>query len=395
MKILIVHNAYQHSGGEDAVVEAEASLLRDRGHEVEIYRRHNDELHAMPKASAAVSAIWSHRSSRELDSLCERFRPDVIHAHNTFPLISPAYAWTAARRGIPTVQTLHNFRLLCPQATFLRDGGICEDCLGKLPWRAIARKCYRDSSAQSAVSAGALVAHRMMGTFSHRITRYIALSRFCRDKFIEGGLPAERIRIKPNFVQPHDIHDMPRCETRKGGLYVGRLSPEKGIDTLIAASQLMPLASSSMLRVAGGGPLEASVKEAFGNAWLGTQPREAVLRLLGESLYLIAPSTCYESFGLALVEAFSCGTPVIASRRGAFAELVEDGRTGLLFEPGDARDLAAKMQWADSHPEAMRRMGAAALAEYESRYTPQRNYAMLMEIYEDAIRNVRGELQAA
>lgn len=389
MKILIVHNAYQHSGGEDAVVEAESSLLRGHGHEVEIYRRHNDELHAMPKASAAVSAIWSHRSSHELDNLCERFRPDVIHAHNTFPLISAAYAWTAARRGIPVVQTLHNFRLLCPQATFLREGKICEDCVGKLPWRAIAHKCYRDSSAQSAVSAGALVAHRMMGTFRHRITRYIALSRFCRDKFAEGGLPAERIRIKPNFVQPHRAI---RSETRKGGLYVGRLSPEKGIDVLIAASRLAP---ESPLRIVGGGPLEAPVKESFGNAWLGTQPRETVLRLLGESLYLVAPSTCYESFGLALVEAFSCGTPVIASRRGAFAELVEDGRTGLLFDPGNAQDLAAKMQWAESHPEEMRRMGEAALREYQLRYTPERNYAMLMEIYEDAIRNAHAELQAA
>jgi glycosyltransferase involved in cell wall biosynthesis len=389
MRILIAHNAYQHSGGEDTVVEAEIDLLRRHGHDVETYRRHNDELHEMPRVAAAAAAIWSHRSSRELDELCTRFRPDLIHAHNTFPLISPSYAWTAARQGIPTVQTLHNFRLLCPQATFLRNGEICEDCLGKTPWRAVARKCYRGSTVQSAVSAGALVVHRMTGTFRHRITRYIALNRFCRDKFIQGGLPAERIRIKPNFVP---LHDPPRSKPRKGGLYIGRLSAEKGIAVLIAAARLL---HSPKLRVVGSGPLDGAVREAFGPAWLGTKPRTQIMPLLGESLYLVAPSTCHESFGLALVEAFSCGTPVIASRIGAFAELVEDGKTGLLFTPGDAQDLAAKIQWAESHPEAMRRMGEAALREYGSRFTPQRNYAMLMDIYDDAIRHFRGELQAA
>src|SRR5690606_1003117 len=146
MRILIAHNAYQHRGGEDMVVEAEAALLREHGHEVAVYSQHNDALKRMSRAAAAVSAIWSARSAHDVADECDRFRPDVVHVHNTFPLISPSLYWSAARKRVPVVQTLHNFRLLCPQAIFLRDGRICEDCIGKLPWRSVTRKCYRDSA---------------------------------------------------------------------------------------------------------------------------------------------------------------------------------------------------------------------------------------------------------
>lgn len=389
MKILIAHNAYQHSGGEDAVVEAELALLRHHGHEVEVYRRHNDELHAMSRAAAALSAVWSRRSSDDIVRLCERFRPDVIHAHNTFPLISPSILWSAGRLRVPVVQTLHNFRLLCPQATFLREGKVCEDCLGKLPWRGVAHKCYRASTVQSAVAAGMLATHRMLGTYRDRVTTFIALSAFCRDKFVAGGLPARRFRIKPNFVVSHEP---PQWEDRGGGLYVGRLSTEKGIDVLIGAAHRMP---AHALRVVGGGPLEADVRAAFGDAHLGFRPHAEVQAMLGRARYLVAPSTCYETFGLALVEAFACGTPAIASGHGAFAEIVQDGVTGLLFKPGDAADLAQKIAWAEAHPQEMLRMGMAARREYEARYTPQRNYELLIDIYEDAIRSIHAEREAA
>lgn len=182
MKILIAHNAYQHSGGEDAVVDAEIALLRGYGHDVEVYQRHNDELETMPRANAVISAIWSRQSAHEMEHLCEIFQPDLIHAHNTFPLISPSFSWMAARRNIPVVQTLHNFRLLCSQAMFLREGKVCEDCLGKLPWRAVTRKCYRESTIQSAVVASMLATHRAIRTYRERVTRYIALNEFCRTK---------------------------------------------------------------------------------------------------------------------------------------------------------------------------------------------------------------------
>jgi len=389
MKILIAHNGYQLSGGEDAVVDAEITLLRKYGHEVEVYRRHNDELKSMHKAMAAVSAVWSHGAATEMKRICTSFRPDVIHAHNTFPLISPSFTWMAARKNIPVVQTLHNFRLLCPQATLLRNGKVCEECVGKVPWRAVTRKCYRDSVAQSAVAATALAAHKAIGTYQNKITSYIALNAFCRNKFIEGGLPAERIRLKPHFVVSDTI---PTSKNRRGGLFIGRLSPEKGLDVLIDAVNQLKISS---IRIIGTGPLESRVQQEFNQSHLGMKSRDEVLCLLRQSLFLVAPSTCYETFGLTVVEAYASGTPVIASRHGAYAEIVNDGITGLLFTPGDAADLAAKIAWAESHPEQMLAMGRAARIEYEARYTPQRNYKLLIGIYENALGATHQEYQVA
>lgn len=389
MKILIAHNFYQHRGGEDAVVEAEADLLRKNGHDVETYCRHNDELQGMPLAASAVSAIWSSRSAGEAERICRRFQPDLIHVHNTFPLISPALYWMAERLRIPVVQTLHNFRLVCPQAMLLRDGRVCEDCLGKLPWRAVARKCYRESVMQSAVSALMLTAHRAIGTFHERVTHYIALNPFSRDKFIEGGLPAERISVKPNFFASDRA---PQWEARAGGLFVGRLSFEKGLDVLSGAAQRL---SGCGMKVVGRGPLESETSRAFGAGYLGYRTQQEVVGLLQKSLYLVTPSTCYENFPLVVVEAFASGTPVIASRHGSFAALVEDGVTGLLFTPGDADDLAEKMAWAEAHPEEMKHMGRAARAEYERKYTPEENYRLLMHIYRRAMQEAHGERHAA
>ena len=231
-RILIVHNSYRQYGGEDSVVDAELALLRDHGHEVELYLRHNDELGAMAKGHAALDALWSSRTSRDTSETIAIFHPDVIHVHNTFPLISPSLYWAAARADVPVVQTLHNFRLLCPQAMFLRNGNVCEDCLSRIPWRGVVRSCYRNSWKQSAVLTSMLVLHWAMGTWRQKVTRYIALNEFCRYKFIEGGLPPERIVVKPNFVHTsHSDFDGPR----EGFLFVGRLSEEKGVHTLVKA----------------------------------------------------------------------------------------------------------------------------------------------------------------
>ncbi|MBC7871861.1 MAG: glycosyltransferase [Chitinophagaceae bacterium] len=392
MKILIAHNAYLQRGGEDAVVDAEIALLRNYGHQVETYLRHNDELNTMLKARAAISAIWSRKSAQEMEHLCETFRPDVIHAHNTFPLISPSFNWMAARRNIPVVQTLHNFRLLCPEAMFLREGRVCEDCLGKLPWRAVTRKCYRNSGLQSAVATGMIAAHRGIGTYRQRITLYIALNAFCRDKFIVGGLPANRFRIKPNFVASGT---RPDWNSRGGGLFVGRLSAEKGVDTLVEAMNLLGTNRTDRIDVIGDGPLEVQAAETFGEQYLGFRSLEFILDRMRSALFLIVPSIWYENSPRTIVEAFSCGLPVIASRLGALADIIQDGVTGLLFHPGDAADLAAKIAWAESHPEQMLRMGQAARIEYEGKYTPKRNHQILIDIYKDAIGATHGKLHVA
>jgi glycosyltransferase involved in cell wall biosynthesis len=389
MKVLVVHNAYQQRGGEDAVVEAEVALLRQHGHEVELYSQHNDALKNMSRANAAATTIWSQRTGADMDALCERFRPDVMHAHNTFPLISPAVYYAAGRHGVPVVQTLHNFRLLCPQAIFLRDGKICEDCVGKVPWRAVAHKCYRESAAQSAVITGMLGMHRMLGTYRDRVTRYIALNEFARDKYVQGGLPASRFRIKPNFVPSLA---QPDWNNRSGGLYVGRLSEEKGVQVLLDA---VPLMRAPHVQAIGGGPLEASVRAVFGEVFLGYRPLDDIMQRMLSARYLVLPSICYENSPRTIVEAFACGMPVIASRLGALMEIVEEGVTGLLFTPGNAKDLADKIAWAENHPEEMVRMGRAARAEYEKKYTPERNHELLMDIYEDAIATTRRERHAA
>lgn len=388
MKILIVHNSYQYRGGEDAVVEAETAMLRGYGHEVESYLRHNDELQSMPAALAAADTFWSRRSAGDVERICRRFRPELIHAHNTFPLISPALYQVASRLRIPVVQTLHNFRLVCPQAMLLRKGRVCEDCLGRVPWRAVTRRCYRESALQSAVSAGMLAVHRALGTFDKCITRFIALNHFSRARFIAGGLPAERISVKPNFYASNCL---PQWNERAGGLFAGRLSFEKGLDVLTRAAQSL---SGCSVRVVGKGPLEAETGRTFGQGFLGPRTQQEVVELLQKSLYLVAPSTCYENFPLVVVEAFASGTPVIASRHGSFAALVDEGLTGLLFTPGDPDDLARKMAWAEEHPEEMKRMGRNARKEYERKYTREENYRLLMEIYGMAMHEVHGESHA-
>lgn len=390
MKILIVHNAYQHSGGEDTVVNAELALLRANGHEVEFYCRSNNELRDMLPVKAAGAAFWNASAARQIDRLCATFKPDVIHVHNTFPLISPAFFQSAARRHIPLVQTLHNFRLLCPQGMLLRDGKICLDCIGKSPWRAVTRHCYRASLSQSAVAAGVLVLHRQRGTYAQHVTQFIALNEFCRETFIAGGLPPERLSVKPHFVRaPAPVTDE---APRTGGLFVGRLSAEKGIEVLCDAVATVP---EHGLQIIGDGPLAPLVKACFGEHGLGTQSPAAVLRLLQRAAWLVAPSICYETFGMSVIEAFACGTPVIASAHGAYAELVRDGVTGMLFRPGDAQDLARKIDWANAHPAHMRRMGQSARKDYEAHYTPQRNHDLLMNIYDHAIQARQGQSRTA
>lgn len=380
MRVLMVHNRYRQAGGEDAVVRDEAQLLTANGVAVEHYERHNDEIaDGGGRLRLAADTLWSRRTEADIAALVAGFRPDVIHAHNTFPLISPSLYYAAARHGVPVVQTLHNFRLFCPQAMFMRNGRVCEDCLGRLPWRGVLRRCYRDSAAQSAVLVGMLGVHRALGTWRHGVARYIALNDFCRDKFIAAGLPAERIAVKPNFV---DLSPPPAGAPRHGGLFVGRLSAEKGVATLAAAAAALP--GGAAIAVVGTGPEQALLEGAPGIRLLGWQAPEFVYARMRRSAWLVMPSVWYENFPRTLVEAFACGLPVIASRLGAMADLVREGDTGLLFRAGDAADLARALAWAGEHPAEMRRMGEAARREYEAKYTPAKNFARLMSIYASA-----------
>jgi glycosyltransferase involved in cell wall biosynthesis len=392
LRILIAHAQYRHRGGEDVVAADEAALLQAHGHEVLRYTRDNRDIDESKRFKTAMRTLWSKDTVTDVTQAIQAFRPDIVHVHNTFPAMSPSLYWAAARSGTPIVQTLHNFRLLCPQAMLLRNGSVCESCVGHVPWQAIVHRCYHQSLAQSAVVAGMLTMHRSLGTYKRKIARYIALNEFCRRKFIEGGLPANLMSVKPNFANvPAPDHKAPR----RGALFVGRLSPEKGIDLLLAAIRLLPQSISfPEMRIIGEGPELARVQQQPGVKSLGWLEQAPLFDAMRESAYLVLPSVWYENSPRTLIEAFGCGLPVIASRLGALAELVDDGRTGLLFDPTSPADLAQKISWAETHPEAMRAMSFHARREFEAKYTPDRNYSRLVAIYRQALESVHTEVAA-
>ncbi len=378
LRVLVAHNAYRHAGGEDSVVASEIALLRRHGHAVIELRRDNDEIDGIGRLSLAMQTLWSRRTQAEVRALIAEHRPHVAHIHNTLPLLSPSLHWACARAGVAVVQTLHNFRLACPQAMFLRDGKVCEDCLGRTPLPAVVHGCYRGSRGQTAVLAGNLMLHRGLGTWRHKVDRYIALSEFSKAKFVSAGLDAGRIVVKPNFVDAA----VPDSGERHGFVFVGRLAQEKGIATLAGACAASP---GEPIRVVGIGESVSLLRGLPRVTLLGALPAAGVAAEMARARALVLPSIVYENFPRTIAEAYSCGLPVVASRIGALAELVEHEVTGLLFNAGDVADLARAMAWAEAHPERMAEMGRAARARYEARYTPEANHAQLTAIYHEAI----------
>jgi glycosyltransferase involved in cell wall biosynthesis len=379
--VVAVHNYYQQPGGEDEVFRAETRMLGAHGHTVVPYTLHNDRIGTRAGLRIAAATVWNPESHRELRALFRQHRPAVAHFHNTFPLVSPSAYRAARAEGVPVVQTLHNFRLCCPNALFHRGGRPCEDCLGKaVPWPGVVHACYRGSRGATAAIAGMLTVHRALGTYQRDVDVYIALSRFARDKFVAGGLPAERIMIKPNFLFPE-----PAVGEHGGGfaLFIGRLSPEKGLATLLEAWQA--LGGRATLRVVGQGPEEHLLKTPrAGVEWLGWQPRDQVLALMQQASFLVLPSEWYENFPMTLVEAYATGLPVVGSAIGSLQELVEDYGTGRQFQPGSAADLARVLEWMIGHPREVAEQGRRARQTFEQRYTAERNYAELLAIYQTA-----------
>lgn len=384
MKLLLAHNFYRQSGGEDEVFLRESELLRCAGHEVLKYTAHNSEIAEggiFGKAKMAARTLWAQDGVARLRSLLRRERPDLAHFHNTFPLISPGAYYACQQEGIPVVQSLHNARLICPAATFYREGNACEDCLGRVvPWPGVVHACYRNSHLQTAVVAGMLAGHRILGTWREQVDAYIVFTEFFRQKFISAGLPSKKI-----FVKPHFLVTDPGMKQTTGdyALFLGRLAAEKGVPTLLKAWRSL---GHVPLRIRGQGPMESDVEQLTReNPSVSTLPylsRKECFDLIKGARFLVWPSGgYYESFGLVAIEAFACGTPVIASRTGAMKEIVADNWSGLHFTPDDPNDLASKVWWAWCHPKEMEAMGRAARAEYRAKYTGERNYQLLMEIY--------------
>ena len=398
MKIILVHCQYQQPGGEDVVFEQERRLLERAGHQVILYQRTNYEVDQYPGVKRLVllqKAVWNGDSKDSFAELLRVEKPDVVHIHNTWIMISPSIYSACVEAGIPVVQTLHNYRLLCPVGTFFRDGEICEECLDHTLWRSLRNGCYRDSRAETAAVGMMLAVHRRRHTWEREVNSYIALTEFARSKFLCSGMSADKIFVKPNFVDPDPGA---RSDDGEYAIFVGRLFPERRVTTLL---QAWPhLRTRVPLLIVGGGAERNELEKRVLRdnldmiKFTGFLAHEQAVAAIRRARFLIFCSEWYETFGMTMIEAFACGVPVICSRMGAMQEIVEDGRTGLHFSPGDYRDLAEKVEWAWNHPERMREMGKAARQEYESKYTADKNYLRLMEVYRHAIADAGKECTA-
>jgi glycosyltransferase involved in cell wall biosynthesis len=386
MNILFIHNAYKQFGGEDTVLQAETDLLTHNNHHCSLASQQNSQVrHLIDKINAIKHVAYSYGSKQWVLKHINYHTPDIVHVHNFFPLLTPSVYDACIDAGIPVVQTLHNYRTICPGALLMRNGKICEKCITGSPYQAILHRCYRNSIPGSWAVARMVAYHRKKKTWQHKVDRFIALTRFGKQKFIEAGFPAEKITVKPNFceVKKQSAEDKGLRTERRGALFVGRLSEEKGVATMLEAWRGLDIP----LRIAGGGPLLAGHggEQEGCIAFLGQVTGEQVAAEMTQASFLVMPSEWYEGFPMVLVECFAHGLPVVASQLGGMAEIVEDGITGLHFEPGNPADLAQKVQWMHDHPEECRQMGKNARRMYDEKYTPEKNYEMLMDVYKQAI----------
>lgn len=379
MRVLIVHNHYQIRGGEDAVVAHEVDALARAGCTVETLTFHNDAIRTpLDRLRTAFEAPHAPRGVARVLEAVRRFRPDVVHAHNTFPLVSPAMHGAVRALGPVTVQTLHNFRITCAGALLLRDGVPCETCVTGSPYAAVRHACYRGSRLGTLAVARTIDRHRRAGTWTRDVDAFVTLTDFARGRFIAAGLPAGRLFVKPNGLpDPGPPADGPR----EGILFAGRLSSEKGVAVLKRAAARL----SVPIAVAGDGPLRDTLEGAPGLTLLGPLPPAETRARMGRAAALVVPSVCYEGLPMVVAEAFAAGTPVIASRIGSLAGLIEDGVTGLLATPGDPADLARAIEQVAAQPDAARRMGAAARAAYLRHWTEEATTAALIGIYRQAL----------
>jgi glycosyltransferase involved in cell wall biosynthesis len=382
MKILIAHNRYQQPGGEDAVFDHEMRLLQEAGHSVTTLTEDNRRTDRLSPLSVGVKTIWSIESHRRMEMMLRADRPDVVHLHNTFPLLSPSVIQAARRQRVPVVQTLHNYRLICPAATLFRSGRPCDDCIGKVAaYPGVLHRCYHNSFGASAAVMGMLIGRRLAGGTADR---YIALTEFARSLFVRGGLPADRITVKANSYGPD-----PGVGDGAGGyfLYAGRLTVEKGIEVLLEAWGLAP--NGMRLMVLGDGPLWPKVQEAArANPSIeatGQASHAEVLKRMKEATALVVPSLWFEGLPVVLAEAFASGLPVIASDIGSLSELIVEGRNGLLVPPGDPSALMQSARSLHTEGGLLARLRRGARQEYEAKYTDQRNLRALLQIYREAI----------
>lgn len=390
MRVLLVHNRYRSRfpSGENAVVEDEAALLTQHGCEVDVLSVESDDIESWSstqKLALPARVVWSREGARLVSAAIRSTAPDVVHVHNTFPLLSPAVLRSAKATGVPVVITLHNFRPLCASGMFLRHGQVCETCLtarSSLP--AIVHGCYRDSRLTSIPVAAMIAVHRRARTWTDYVDRAICPTNFSRDKFIAAGWPAKKLVTKYNTAMaPAE----PRRGAGAGFVVLSRLTPEKGIDSLLSAWRDAALGGAEQLTIIGSGEDEARLREIAANIknvrFAGQLPRDEALRRVAQARALLVPSRWYEVFPRTIAEAYALGVPVIASRIGALAEIVEDGRTGLLTGVDAPKELASALRAVASDDPLAERLGRGAHTAYLDRYSPQASTDALIAIYRE------------
>jgi glycosyltransferase involved in cell wall biosynthesis len=389
LKILQIHNKYRPAwGGEDTVVQLEADLLRRHSHEVHCLSVWTGELNGASPArlfAAAFGTVWSFRGYSAVQKAIRRYSPDILHVHNTFPLLSPSVFWAAAHEGVPVVQTLHNFRLTCTNALLLRKGAPCQKCVGRFPWPALQHRCYRHSFWQTGAVATNNVVHRWLGTFQTKVHAYIALTEFSKTILVRSGLPCDRVFVKPNFNADPGESTNSRLSRM---VFAGEIARPKGVHLLLEAWSSLARAGYQLLML-GDGPDRAELERRHGGdssiVWCGAQSREKVIETVGTSRWLVLPSLAYENFPMSVLEALSAGTPVVVPDHGAFAAIVSDKKEGLLFSARKAASLTATLRFAlDATEDEWMQWSSRARRKYLREYTDHVNYPQLMSIYQQA-----------
>lgn len=383
MKILQVHNYYQLSGGEDTVVAHEKALLEENGHEVITFYKRNEEINDYSffrKMGLLYSTTWSQDTYNEAMEVIRANRPNVCHVHNFLPLISPSIYKACKDSNVPVVQTLHNYRLICTNGLFLREGKVCEECLGKSAYHSVPKKCYRNSYAQTYAVARMIEKNKADRTWTKLVDAYFCFTEFAKSKFIASGLPEEKLIVKPNFVAP------PSAEATESNpspylIYVGRLEENKGIRLFMEISYQLNIP----LKIVGEGPMEEQLHGLPNIELLGKRAHEEVLELIQHAKALLFPSLCYEGMPMTILEAFAHKTPVIASDLGAMQTIIAHQKNGWLFEPDSASALLSSIQTLLENEEIAEGLSNAAFNDFQKLYSREKNYELLMDTYQRLI----------
>lgn len=391
MRVLQVHNRYfRGMGGEDTVLDLEARLLRRHGHEVDQHLVTTSQLRGagvVQLASAAAGSIWSQHSYREVQTKIDSFQPEIVHVHNTFPLLSPSIFWAVCKAGVPVVSTLHNFRFVCANGILMRDGAPCEDCVDASPLQGLLRRCCNGSIGITGAATAIRMVHDGLGTFRSRVNAYIVLNDFAKSVFVRAGFPGARLKVKPNFVEPTLAARRLVTERGRRITFAGSITNAKGVDLLIEAwKRLQP--KGWELAFCGEGPcIETAQKlssECPSITWRGKLPRAELQRFLAESRYLVLPSRWYEGLPMVVLEGFAAGLPAIVPDHGGFPELVKLSEDGWRFIPGSVDDLVRVIGEAIYLSEAdWECLSTRVFGRCREEFGPERNYQLLAEIYRD------------